>query len=218
MYYNQTLTWALRGLLSLIALATLYFWVLRPQQFESVFAREDGFVEYTTAILLFCACLALLGHAIRNSGRVRILTSIYALAFFFAAGEEISWGQRIFGIESTEFFTENNYQGETNLHNLVVGDIHLAEEVFGNALTLILLMYLVVMPLMHPVARWVRRLAEALAVPVPPRNIAVLALLWSAFIAAIPLPRNWEVYECAFSIFAVLIFLSPVNRKTFWPR
>lgn len=215
MYFNPLVTWALRGILALGALATLYYWQVEPEQFTTIFAREDGIVEYATAILLFLASLVLIGHARRVSGRVRWLLAIYALAFFFAAGEEVSWGQRIFGIESTEFFTENNYQGETNLHNLVVGDIHLAEEVFGNALTLILLSYLVVLPLLFPFQRWVRSFCEALAVPVPPRHIAVLAVLWSVFIAAIPLSRNWEVYEFAFSVFAVLIFLNPVNRATF---
>ncbi len=216
MYYNPAATWALRTILALGAVATLYYWLVLPEQFTTVFAREDGVVEYATAILLFVACLALLGHARRNTGRVRWLVAFYALAFFFAAGEEISWGQRIFGIESTEFFTENNYQGETNLHNLVVGEIHLAEEVFGNALTVVLLSYLVILPLLYPVQAWVRQFCTALAVPVPPRHMAALAVLWSIFIAAIPLGRNWEVYEFAFSVFAVLIFLSPVNREDFF--
>ncbi|MEP4197157.1 MAG: hypothetical protein ABJL99_16145 [Aliishimia sp.] len=216
MYYNPTLTWALRAILALGAAATLYYWLILPDSFEIVFAREDGIVEYATALFLFFACFTLIGHARRNSGRVAILLGVYALAFFFAAGEEVSWGQRIFGIESTEFFTENNYQGETNLHNLVVGDIHLAEEVFGNALTLVLLSYLVILPLLYPYARWVRTFCEYLAVPAPPRHMAALAVLWSVFIASIPLPRNWEVYEFAFSVFALLIFLNPVNKKTFW--
>lgn len=215
MYHNPVLTWVLRGILGLGALATLYYWKIAPDHFEAVFAREDGLVEYATALFLFVACLALLGHARRTIGRVRWLTASYALVFFFAAGEEISWGQRIFGIQSTEFFTENNRQGETNLHNLVVGDVHLAKWVFGNALTLVLLGYLVVLPLLYPVLAWVRRFCEVLAVPVPPRHMAALALLWSVFIAAIALPRNWEVYEFAFSIFALLIFLNPVNRATF---
>lgn len=216
MYYNSALTWGLRGILALGAVATLVFVFLRPDEFDTVFAREDGVVEYATAIFLLFSCFALIGHARRNRGRVMVLVSVYALAFFFAAGEEISWGQRIFGIESTEFFTANNYQGETNLHNLVVGDIHLAEEVFGNALTLVLLLYLVVLPLLYPSIGWVRRFSEALAVPVPPKHMAALAMIWSAFIASIQLPRNWEVYEFAFSVFALLIFLSPVNKATFW--
>lgn len=212
MYYNPVVTNLLRAVLALGAVAALYFAVARPDDFTTVFAREDGIVEYSTAILLFCASLALLGLALRNSGYRKGLLALYALAFFFAAGEEVSWGQRIFGWESGEFWQENNYQGETTLHNLVVGDVHLAEEVFGNALSLILLSYLVVLPLVYPIASWARRFCDVLAVPVPSRLIALLAVLWTVLIVWIDLPRNWEVYEFAFSVFACLIFLNPINR------
>ena len=48
-----------------------------------------------------------------------MLTSILLVCVLFVmAMEEISWGQRIFQWETTEFFLENNIQGETNLHNL----------------------------------------------------------------------------------------------------
>lgn len=38
--------------------------------------------------------------------------------YLFCAGEEISWGQRIFGWETPESYAEINMQDETNLHNL----------------------------------------------------------------------------------------------------
>jgi hypothetical protein len=217
MYDNPVLTNALRLILAIGAVAALYFALARPEEFTTVFAREDGIVEYSTAILLFCASLTLVGLAFRNSGYRRILLGVYALAFFFAAGEEVSWGQRIFGWESGEFWQQNNYQNETTLHNLVVGDVHLAEEVFGNALSVILLCYLVVLPLVYPIAAWARTFCDVLAVPVPPKYIAVLALGWTVLIVWIDLPRNWEVYEFAFSVFACLIFLNPVNRGLVHP-
>jgi hypothetical protein len=43
-----------------------------------------------------------------------------ALLFFFGAGEEISWGQRIFGFETPETLAQVNKQDELNLHNLSV--------------------------------------------------------------------------------------------------
>ena len=42
-----------------------------------------------------------------------------ALLCLLAAGEEISWGQRLLGLETGEAFRKLNYQGETNLHNLL---------------------------------------------------------------------------------------------------
>jgi len=41
-----------------------------------------------------------------------------ALLFFFGAGEEISWGQRILGFATPETLSQINRQEEFNLHNL----------------------------------------------------------------------------------------------------
>ena len=38
---------------------------------------------------------------------------------FVVLGEEVSWGQRLFGIETPEDFEAINNQGEINLHNVV---------------------------------------------------------------------------------------------------
>ena len=43
---------------------------------------------------------------------------MFAAGLFFIAGEEISWGQRIFEVASPEYFLSTNKQLETNLHNL----------------------------------------------------------------------------------------------------
>jgi hypothetical protein len=37
---------------------------------------------------------------------------------FISFGEEISWGQRIFGIETPAFIADANRQSELNFHNL----------------------------------------------------------------------------------------------------
>ena len=91
-----------------------------------VYTEEDGSVEWLTVLGL------LLGSAVcitrflklRKERSWWFLTVVLGLGIlmFAAAGEEISWGQRILGIRSSEFFIENNAQGETNFHNLVVGD------------------------------------------------------------------------------------------------
>lgn len=215
LFYNAKAQLILWVLLGTAALATLFFTLLDPTGFSTFFAAEDGPIEYGTALLLFFACLALLALAFGVRGLPRILLIIYALAFFFAAGEEISWGQRIFGVESSEFFKQNNYQGETNLHNLVIGDVHLVEHIFGRGLALVLLCYLVLLPLLYPFARWVRVFCDKLAVPVPPRHVAVIALLASILVGWINLARSWEVYEFVFANLACMIFLAPVNRQTF---
>jgi len=191
-----------------------------PAYFQFTFAAEDRLVENATAVFLLVASLVLVANAARlvsrGARRAASLTAFYALLFFFAAGEEISWGQRIFEWEPGEFFAENNYQGETNLHNLMVGEVRLARVVFGSVLTTVLLLYLVGLPLLYPRVGWIARMADALAVPVPGLRHAVLALLASGVVAAIQVPRNWEVYELVFALLATAIFLAPQNSdRTF---
>lgn len=43
--------------------------------------------------------------------------ALAAIACFYVAGEEVSWGQHLFGWATPEFWAEVNDQQETNLHN-----------------------------------------------------------------------------------------------------
>ncbi|MFD1158647.1 hypothetical protein [Roseovarius aestuarii] len=187
--------------------------------FALKFAAEDGVVEYGTAIALLISSIVLIRNALSIRGRAGTLavalTFFYALLFFFAAGEEVSWGQRIFGWESGEYFQENNIQNETNLHNIVVGDKQLTKTLFGPILTVVLLLYLVVLPLLYQRLAWVQRIADTLAVPVPGLRHAATALIGSIIVAVIDafdVDRAWEVYECVFALLTVSIFLLPTNR------
>lgn len=58
----------------------------------------------------------------RHGGKAFAIKQLFLLGmgllFIFAAGEEISWGQRIFGISTPDALLEANRQQETNLHNL----------------------------------------------------------------------------------------------------
>lgn len=50
--------------------------------------------------------------------RHALLYFVLALAAFFIAGEEISWGQRLFNIQTPEGLAKINKQGETTVHNV----------------------------------------------------------------------------------------------------
>ena len=88
---------------------------------------EDGPIETLGAASFLVASGFCLMAARRLRTRPvagqRNTAGFYALAvlsvlFFFAFGEEVSWGQRSFDIETPRFFSENNLQDEMNLHNL----------------------------------------------------------------------------------------------------
>ncbi len=207
---------ALMSTIITVLMLTVGIYLWDKHYFVFTFAVEDGVVEYGTAIALFVSCLILIrnGLSLRGrAGRLAVgLTFFYALLFFFGAGEEVSWGQRIFGWETSEAMKEINRQDETTLHNIEIGGVALTKHLFGPVLTVTILLYLVALPLLYPRVGLIARIADRLAIPVPGLRHAALALIGSLIIAAISVDRKWEVYEFVFGLLTVSIFLLPQNR------
>ena len=84
--------------------------------------REDEWVENLTAVWFLLAGFLLFGTAWME--RIFFLRCVYILgtmAMVFAAGEEISWGQRIFGFATPDFLMSLNESKEFNVHNISYG-------------------------------------------------------------------------------------------------
>jgi hypothetical protein len=79
---------------------------------------EDGVLEWLSAFLLLeASVLALkLSRAMPNRAH-RWMHVFMAIVFFVMFGEEISWGQRVFGFATPEAMAQINVQNEINLHN-----------------------------------------------------------------------------------------------------
>jgi hypothetical protein len=94
-----------------------------PTQYSALVV-EDGPAENATIGCFLLAAL-LSGTAAWYSERKsrKALLSLACVAFVVITGEEISWGQRLFGIESSAVFAERNLQGETNLHNFATNSV-----------------------------------------------------------------------------------------------
>ncbi len=96
--------------------------LLPPDVYNLIFANEIGPVETTTALLLLAASIL----AFRTTGAfwrmgkrgLALLLALFALAAFWLAGEELSWGQHFLGFQTPEELRARNLQGEFNLHNL----------------------------------------------------------------------------------------------------
>lgn len=209
----------LMSLILTILMLTIGISLWDPLYFSLKFAAEDGIVEYGTAVALLASCVVLLRNALSmrgRAGRLAVgLTLLYALVFLFGAGEEVSWGQRIFGWETSEAMKQMNRQDETNLHNLEFGGVALTKHLFGPVLTALILLYLVGLPIFYRRNARIRRLTDALAIPVPGLRHAALAIIGSLIVAVIDatgVDRVWEAYECVFALLTVSIFLLPVNR------
>lgn len=198
---------------------SLYFGFTDATLFNEHYAQEDGLVENETALMLLLVSVLSVYHLIKlwkfKKPLWKVGTLIFAILFFFAAGEEISWGQRIFGVESSEFFLQNNAQGETNLHNMVVGDTKINKLIFSQILMIVMVLYLVFVPVLYRKVRAIKNLADTFAVPIVEWRHTIAFIVCTILVSIIPADRKWEVYELAFGIIFFLIFLNPLNRHIF---
>ncbi|MDP3353019.1 MAG: hypothetical protein Q8S44_04690 [Flavobacteriaceae bacterium] len=187
--------------------------------FENVFAREDGSIEYATAFMLLCISLLQLYRFFKLSKYKGYLWQIgmmgFVVLFFFGAGEEISWGQRIFNIETSEYFLENNAQQEMNLHNMVVDGTKINKLIFSQLLTIILVIYLIIIPVLYQNFGQLKNLMAKFAMPLPHWHQSLAFVVVSVIMFIIPSSKKWELYELAFGVIFFLIFLNPYNIRIY---
>lgn len=197
----------------------IYFANTNLPYFDEVYTVEDGFIENGSAIFLLSSSLLLLYRLFKLFKHKDLFWKIGILAmslvFFFGAGEEISWGQRIFNVESSQYFIENNAQGETNLHNLVVEDTKINKLIFSQLLTAVLVIYLIITPLLYRKFDWVKKLANKFAVPIVQWHHTISFLTGTVLLLFISSNRKWEIYELAFSVIFLLIFINPFNKEIY---
>jgi hypothetical protein len=122
--------------------------LLRYASFPAYIAvvGEDRLLEWIQVALFVAAgvfsaraaleCALQLGYAM-SAG-----VAVVALLLFFAAGEEIAWGQRLLGFETPTEWRSRNVQGETTVHNVSVlrwgfHSLTLALGIYGTAAPLL---------------------------------------------------------------------------------
>lgn len=94
--------------------------IASPAAFIAI-TEEDTLVEWLQVLALAIAGVVFLVVAYRGrqmGGRlVPFVHLVIGAGSLVVAGEEISWGQRIFGWSTPPLFENINYQQETNIHN-----------------------------------------------------------------------------------------------------
>jgi hypothetical protein len=106
-----------------VIFAVLY---LTNEPFYRDLINEDNIVEWLTFLFLLLSGLSSAHLANKIKHRYHYLHWFFIIfaGFCILAGfEEISWGQRVFGVESTEFFKQHSDQKEINLHNTFQGTV-----------------------------------------------------------------------------------------------
>ncbi len=164
---------------------------------------EDRIVEWMqflcfTAIAVMLAFVAV-DRWSRQPGVTLALLGIAGVSAVvaLAALEEVSWFQRVLGVQSPEFFVQNNRQAETNLHNLALGSkgsIH--KTILLKLIFLIGITHNLILPLLARSRPRVQRFVESLGLYLPPVSASVAYLVLVALShLLIDHPRKGELGE-----------------------
>jgi len=173
--------------------------------------KEDKLVEWLTfACLVIAGILSLIKayQAKKVGSRYFWFYLLFGIAFIVLGFEEISWGQRVFQLESSEFFMTNSDQQEINAHNIInkwfnVRTKHVAAFVlftFGVGLPLLAL---------HPK---MKLLFERMYIVVPPLFLAFGFALGAFLTLDIFSGREEEIAELFLSL-SLLLFIILENLK-----
>lgn len=174
-----------------------------------LWGKEDSFFEWLTALFYFISFVLLLLTFKKNRN---IFLVLLGMVMLFGTGEEISWGQRIFGFATPEEINKLNVQHEFNIHNLVIfngkymnGELKTGLSRFFEIdmlFKIFTIFFGLVLPFCVYHFKFIASLTKKFKIPVPPISIGIFfAISWIGLklsLAAIPLEKNtthyWRIY------------------------
>jgi len=218
--------------LFLIASYTLIY-AVKPEQ-VLILNKEDGVVETCSVVCYFLSACFLFYLFFRSKSikekypfrnRRNYFFLLIGLFFFFCVGEEISWGQRIFNIETPDWLKLINRQNEINFHNLNIAQ---GTDEFGNAKTgismwitagrifiLFIFLYCVLVPILYNFSAKTHGVLKKMCLPIVPMWIAPFFIINFAaenLIERISFfdspPRFGETIENNYAILFLLVSIS----------
>lgn len=139
--------------------------------FEDLFmylVREDFLIEWSTCIAYLAAGCVFFRVFYLKFKSIRWHAWFYlflAAGCIFVGGEEMSWGQRLFGISTPDVFLEHNFQKEITLHNLGEFGKEWPKRIYMFGV----FFYVVAFPVFLKLNSTFRKLSEKLNIVVPPK-------------------------------------------------
>jgi CDP-diglyceride synthetase len=110
---------ALAPVLIMLFFLLMYFW---PFEYLKVSLREDGPVEWLQFLMIAISAILSILIAfklfISKNYLIACIFIIIGSSFIFLAGEEISWGQRLFNVATPDSLENINRQKEISVHNI----------------------------------------------------------------------------------------------------
>ncbi len=204
----------LQAAIGLISTASLLYFF--NQKWFGFLIKEDGVLENLTALILLVSSVLLLLRFVRVRTDKNMLWKAFNIlmivGLFFGFGEEISWGQRIFEIETGDFFSQNNTQNETNLHNLKINGVKINRIISVSFSSIFGVYYFFLLGLYKRIPS-LKRLVQKIGIPVPTRYQSLWFVGGTFLIFMVPHSKKWEIWECIFVLSFLWILIAPYNKE-----
>ena len=181
-----------------------------------IYVEEDRYIENLTALILFAAAFHFLWKAIKSNNKLlKASCALLFLLFLFGGGEEISYGQRIFGFDTPDNYAKMNRQGEVTVHNLKINGVDINRVIFSTVLYVSAFIYFIGLPILYRKSKWLRTW-KYFMVPVPKLIHGILFTLFFLLILVTEsdIKGCWEIEEFNLVSFLCVSFLFQQN-KTF---
>ncbi len=191
------------GVLAIFIVAATWYAVYFEPLVHTQLVAEDRFGEWLTAIAFGWAALLLWFMAWKSDDGIRrfIWISIGLIAFLLA-GEEISWGQRVFHIRTPDSMVDLNVQAEMNLHNLAA--VNSVSRLLNTIVPLMILGWVVLCLLLQRLSPlWHARMSDW-GLPVLPAAILPVLMLPPVIWAAFSWPKKDEIVELTVALAALV--------------
>lgn len=187
-----------KQILYFLSIPLFYFFLVKIDTSTLLeIADEDALIENIGALSFFAASLIFGYLFLQSKGSSHkflqwttdrnIYFGLLAIFFLVVFGEEISWGQRIFGWETPETLGTLNRQNETNLHNLwLFDDKHFdgTKKNFWGVLfsmnrmfSIFWLIFCLIIPILYSYSSKAKSIIQNIGLPVGPIWIGLLFML-----------------------------------------
>ena len=191
--------------------------------FEKHYINEDGAIEWLTVVgLVLVSCVCFYRSVTLRSKRPSqfiALTLLLGFVFLFVAGEEISWGQRIFQFQSPDWFLAHNRQEETSIHNLQLGQFKVKYWIFDVGIGVTMFLYVAVMMTLYGRKKGFAREVDRWAVPSPQPyqlvSVCLMVVITQLFLNS---SETGELTEFGGVFLVLLIIAFPRNQVIYEPE
>jgi hypothetical protein len=177
-------------------MAATYLLICLPIETIRNLTKEDGLVESMGALCFFLVAVLFFMTYLKSDARLHkpgqklrrrnILYLLLSVLFFIACGEELSWGQRQFNIETPSAIKNLNVQKEINIHNIEILHARYADgrpkegwRKFFNIsrlFTMFWMLFCCIIPLLHKCSPHCKLIFNSIKLPITPIWIGLLFL------------------------------------------